>query len=543
MSDRAGELPRSAAGSCNPWLIAVVISIATFMQVLDTSIANVALQYIAGSLAASVEESTWVLTSYLVASAVVLPISGWLSGVIGRKRFYMLCVATFTVSSILCAVAPNLQTLILFRVLQGLGGGGMAPSEQAMLADTFTESKRPLAFALYGVAVIVAPTIGPTLGGWLTDNFSWHWIFLINGPIGFISLLLVNWLVTEPEALEQERRQRLSGGLRIDWTGFVLVALFLGCLAVVLDKGQEDDWLSSNFIVFFALISTVAFVLFVPWELGHKYPIVDIRLYSYRSFAAASLMMLSIGAILFGTTQLIPQLLQEVYQYSATLSGLALMPGGFAMLLLMPVVGVLAGHVPVRYLIAGGMAAIALAMWYMTTLSGAAGFSFYVWARISQTIGLPFVFIPITSASYSGLPPDKTNEASSLINVARNLGGSIGISVATTVLARSTQVHQNYFVDHLVPSSLQYQDAVRHATTVVTTHGIPLALAPSAAIGLIGQTVAQQSILLAYIDVFQDFAIVALLLAPVALLLLRPPPKPKHTNDGENFFEITQDQP
>jgi DHA2 family multidrug resistance protein len=512
---------RSAAGGRNPWLVAVVISIATFMQVLDTSIANVALQYIAGSLAASLDESTWVLTSYLVASAVILPISGWLSGVVGRKRFYMACVATFTVSSILCALAPNLPSLIFFRVLQGIGGGGMAPSEQAMLADTFPENKRSLAFALYGVAVLVAPTVGPTLGGWLTDNLSWHWIFLINGPIGVISLFLVNWLVTEPEVLERERKEHIARGLNVDWIGFILVALFLGCLEIVLDKGQEDDWFSSNFIVFFATVSFISFVLFIPWELTRKDPIVDLKLYGHAAFASSSLMMLAVGAILFGTTQLIPQLLQDVYQYTATLSGLALMPGGLAMLMLMPVVGVLAAHVPVKYLIAGGMVSIGLAMFHMTSLSGQADFGFYAWARVFQTVGLPFVFIPITSASYTGLPPEKTSEASSLINVARNLGGSIGISVAATIIARSSQVHQNYLVDHLVPSSLAYQQAIANATTALTAQGVPAALAPAAAFNYISQVVIQQATLLAYIDVFKGFAIVAFVMAPVALILLR----------------------
>ncbi len=479
------------------------------------------LQYIAGSMAASVDESTWVLTSYLVASAVILPISGWLSGVVGRKRFYMGCVAVFTVSSVLCALAPNLPTLIFFRVLQGIGGGGMAPSEQAMLADTFPENKRSLAFALYGVAVLVAPTVGPTLGGWLTDNFSWHWIFLINGPIGALSLLLVNWLVTEPEVLERERKERISRGLRVDWIGFILVALFLGGLEIVLDKGQEDDWFSSHFIVFFATVSFVSLILFVPWELTRKEPIVDLRLYGYRAFASSSLMMLTIGAILFGTTQLIPQLLQEVYQYSATLSGLALMPGGLAMLMLMPVVGVLAAHVPVKYLIAAGMCSVGLAMFYITSLSGQADFTFYAWARVFQTVGLPFVFIPITSASYSGLPADKTSEASSLINVARNLGGSIGISSATTIIARSTQVHQNYLVANLAPSSPAYQQTMASVTAALTAQGVSAANAATAATAYLGQVVSQQATLLAYMDVFRDFAVVALVMAPVALILLR----------------------
>src|SRR5689334_13538868 len=334
------------------------------MQVLDTSIANVALRHIAGSLGAGIDESTWVLTSYLVASAVVLPISGWLSGVIGRKRFYMLCVAIFTVSSILCALAPNMASLIVFRILQGLGGGGMAPSEQAMLADTFPPRQRGQAFALYGVAVIVAPTVGPTLGGWLTDNLSWHWIFLINGPIGLLSLLLVQWMVTEPAALERERRQRVAGGLKVDWVGFLLVSLALGCLEIVLDKGEREDWFASYFIVTFAVVSLLSFVLIVPWELSRQDPIVNVRLFAHRQFAMSCLLMLAVGAMLFSSTQLLPQLLQIHYGYTAMLSGFVLMPAGLVMMLIMPVVGKLSNLIAAKYLIVFGMVILAFGMWY-----------------------------------------------------------------------------------------------------------------------------------------------------------------------------------
>ncbi len=520
--DGREDLGRSAAGDRNPWLIAVVISIATFMQVLDTSIANVALRNIAGSLAAGVDESTWVITSYLVASAVVLPISGWLSGVVGRKRFYMLCVATFTAASILCAFAPNLGTLIVFRVLQGLGGGGMAPSEQAMLADTFPANRRAQAFALYGIAVIVAPTVGPAFGGYLTDHYSWHWIFLINGPIGLLSLALVQWLVAEPEILRRERRERLAGGLDVDWLGFLLVALWLGCLEVVLDKGERDDWFRSDFIITFFTLSMAAFVLFMPWELSRANPIVEVRLFFRRQFATTNLMMLSLGAILFGTTQLLPQLLQISFGYTSTLSGLALMPGGIAMLLMMPVVGFLANHIRPKYLIGIGMLAVAVAMWHMMSLTPDADFSFFAWARVYQTIGLPFLFIPITAASYAGLPADKTSEASSLINVSRNVGGSIGISVAGTVLAEATQRHQAYLTDNLVPSSPAYQAALQHATAVLGAQGVPSATAAHQALGLIEQTVTRQATMLAYVDVFYGFALLAAVLAPLALVLLRP---------------------
>ena len=265
---RGWDASRSAAGERNPWLVAVIVSIATFMVVLDTAIANVSLRYIAGSLAASVDESTWVVTTYLIANAVVLPASGWLSNVVGRKRFYMICVGLFTISSLFCGLATNLPELIFFRILQGLGGGGMPTSEQAILADTFPPQRRGQAFALYGVAVIVAPTVGPTVGGWITDNFSWHWIFFINVPIGLVSLALVHWFVDEPEALERERKERLADGLKVDWIGFVLIAATLGCLEVVLDRGQIDDWFRSGTIVTFTILAAVSFLAFIPWELS-----------------------------------------------------------------------------------------------------------------------------------------------------------------------------------------------------------------------------------------------------------------------------------
>src|SRR3977135_416159 len=348
----SSDLPRSAAGRHNPRLSAVVGSIATFMLVLDTSIANVALRHIAGSLAAGVDESTWVITTYLVANSVILPVSGWLSNVIGRKRFYMLCVAVFTVASLLCGLAQNLPMLIVFRILQGLGGGGMAPSEQAIRADSSPPEKRAHAFALYGVAVLVAPTVGPTLGGWITDNFSWHWIFFINGPIGVMSLVLVQWLLVEPEILESERRERLAQGLKVYWIGFVLVALALGSLEIVLDKGEREDWFQSNFINTFAAISATSFALLFPWELARRDPIVDVRLLSRRQFGTSFLVMMAVGAVLFSSTQLVPQLLQTNFQYTATLSGAVLMPGGLAMLLMMPIAGQATDLLQPRYCLA-----------------------------------------------------------------------------------------------------------------------------------------------------------------------------------------------
>jgi DHA2 family multidrug resistance protein len=424
------DASRSSAGDRSPWLLALVVSFPTFMEVLDISIANVSLRNIAGGLSVSLDQSTWILTSYLVANAVILPISGWLATVIGRKRFYLLSVALFTVSSVLCGMAPSLMTLVFFRVLQGLGGGGMVPTGQAMLADSFPPRQRGQAFALFGIAVVVAPTIGPTLGGWITDNFTWHWIFFINGPVGIMSLFLVYWLVVEPAALERERKAHIADGIHVDWIGFLLVALFLGCLEVVLDKGERLDWFQSDFIVAFALVSGLSLVLFIPWELSREKPIVDVRLFGMRQFGTSSLMMLATGAVLFGSTQQLPQLLQTIYGYTAFLAGLVLLPAGVVMLMTMPIAGALSARIQPKYLMVVGMLALAYGMWHTAGLSASASFGFFVRARVLQTCGLAFLFIPITAASYAGLPPNKTNDASALINVARNLGGSLGVSLA-----------------------------------------------------------------------------------------------------------------
>jgi len=512
---------RSAAGDRNPWLVAVVVSIATFMVVLDTAIANVSLRYIAGSLAASVDESTWVVTTYLIANAVVLPASGWLSNVVGRKRFYMICVAVFTVSSLLCGLAPSLSALIFFRILQGLGGGGMPTSEQAILADTFPPQRRGQAFALYGVAVIVAPTVGPTVGGWITDNFSWHWIFFINVPIGLASLALVHWLVDEPEALERERRERLAGGLKVDWVGFALIAATLGCLEVVLDRGQLSDWFRSNTIVVFTTLAGISFLAFIPWELNQEEPIVELRLLFHRQFGMSFFVMLMIGAILFGSNQIMPQLLQTTFPYTAMLSGLAMMPGGIAMLVIMPIAGQITGRFQPKYLMTLGLIGIALSMWYSTSLTPDASFDYFGWVRVYQMVGLPFLFIPINTVAYDGLPPNKTNQASALMNVARNLGGSIGISLANVVLIQRAQFHQARLVENTIPSSPVFQSTLQQITKYFMQQGAAAGDAHNRAIGLFGQLIQTQATILAYIDVFHVCAIAAALMIPLVLIMVR----------------------
>ncbi|MCK1474204.1 DHA2 family efflux MFS transporter permease subunit [Bradyrhizobium sp. 197] len=510
---------RSAAGGHNPYLIAFVVSIATFMEVLDTTIANVALRHIAGSLAVGIDESTYVITSYLVANAIVLSISGWLSTVIGRKRFYMICVATFTVSSLLCGFAWNLQALVLFRILQGLGGGGMATSEQAILADSFPPHKRGQAFAIYGIAVVVAPVIGPTLGGWITDTYTWHWVFLINVPMGVLSLFLVGTLVKEPSGAEEERKKLLSKGLRVDYVGFLLVATGLGSLEYVLDEGQRSDWFGSNMIVFFALLSAVSLLALIPWELTREDPIVDLRLLGRRQFAACFLVMLATGAVLISTTQLLPQLLQTELNYTALLAGLALSPGGIATLVLMPVVGRLTGIVQPKYLIMLGAAIVAFSMWHLTGLTGDITYGYAAMSRIFLALGLPFLFLPVTTASYDGVPPEKTNQASALINVARNIGGSMGVALAQTVLAQRQQFHQSRLIEHAAPSDLGYQQNIETMTRFFQAQGSSASDAASQAVAWVGRILQQQVDLLAYIDVFWTLAVVAVLMIPTAAVL------------------------
>jgi DHA2 family multidrug resistance protein len=510
---------RSAAGRHNPWVIAWILSIATFMEVLDTSIANVALRYIAGSLSVSLDESTWVLTSYLVANAVILPISGWLQQVVGRKNFYMLSVALFAISSLLCGLSPNLQCLIAARVLQGIGGGGLAPSEQSMLADTFPPSKRSQAFALYGVAVIVAPALGPTIGGYISDNISWHWIFFINVPVGLLSLGLVALFVDEPPILEKERQELWRKGLKIDWMGFLLVAIFLGFLEIVLDKGQEDDWFNSGFITGCAIASAIGLLAFVPWELTRDDPIVDIRLIGRRQFGASWVVMLAVGAILFSSTQLMPQLLQENFGYTATWAGLSLMPGGLTALVTMAIAGQVSRFVQPRYLMAGALAVISVAMLHFTNLSPNADFGWFAVARVVQMAGIPVLFLTITSFSYVGLPEGKSGQAAALINVARNLGGSIGVSAAQTILAQREQFHQSRLAENFYNSSIAYNETLKQAASFLKHAGTAAIDAQRQAVGWVGQNLMNQAAYLSYIDVFACLAIFAAGLIPVAFLL------------------------
>ncbi|AUC93303.1 MULTISPECIES: DHA2 family efflux MFS transporter permease subunit [Bradyrhizobium] len=498
----------------NPWLIAIVVALASFMEVLDTTIANVALPYIAGGMGVSEDEASWVVTSYLVSNAIILTASSFLAKMLGRKTFFLICLGIFTVSSILCGFAPNLNALLLFRILQGLGGGGMVPVAQSILADAFPPSKRGQAFAVFGIAVVVAPVVGPTLGGWLSDNLSWHWCFLINAPVGLFAIALIAAVLQEP-AKPKDKKQDNS----FDFIGFALVATFLGALEVTLDRGLEDDWFGSSFIVMSTAVCAVAFVLMIPWEMTRRNPMIDLRMVASRQFGASFLVMLATGAILLATTQFLPQLVQQDFGYTATWAGLVLSPGGVVTMAMMFVVGRLAAKVQPKYLIILGALVIAASMYSMTNVYGDLGFWYMARSRMLIGVGLPLIFIPIMAASYDGIPAGKTDQASALINAARNTGGSIGVSLVSNVLTHREQFHQSRLVEQLTPSSPQYQDTLHRMTDFFVAQGNSLLQAQQQAVQWIGQQVQTQASFLSYMDAFWVLMLIALSAIPLALTL------------------------
>jgi DHA2 family multidrug resistance protein len=510
---------RMPDGTINPWVIAVTVTLATFMEVLDTSIANVALPHIAGNLSAGADESTWVLTSYLVSNAIVLPLSGWFSGLIGRKRFYMTCVAIFTVSSFLCGLAPSLGVLVIFRILQGVGGGGLQPSEQAILNDTFSLEKRGMAFAVYGLAVVVAPTIGPWLGGWITDNFSWRWIFYINVPIGIISMLLTNFLVSDPPYM---KKANVKAGFRIDYIGIGLISLGLGSMQIILDKGQRDDWLSSNFIRVFFVMMVIGIVAGILWELRQKEPVVDLKMLKDRNFAISTMAMFFLGFVLYSTTVLIPQLLQQLLGYTAQLAGMALSPGGAVIMCMMPVVGILVSKVDTRILITFGCIVCSSALFVMAGWDLGLDYRHAVYARMFQSFGLAFLFIPINVAAFAYVPKEKTNMGTGIINLARNIGASVGIATVTTMLDRRGQFHIARLTERANELSAAYHNMLNGIQTRLVAAGSSAAYANTQAHAMVYGTIQRQAAMLAFLDNFKMLGIVFLLIIPALLLMKKP---------------------
>ncbi len=509
----------------NPWVIAVTVTLATFMELLDTAIANVSLPHIAGGLAVSSDESTWVLTSYLVANAVVLPLSAWLSRVFGRKNYYMTCVALFTASSLLCGLAPTLSLLVFFRVLQGVGGGGLAPVEQAILVDTFPGSKRAAAFGLYSMAIVTAPAIGPPLGGWITDHFSWRWVFLINIPIGLLSLFLANRVVSDPpEFTEEVRQARAAGKLKIDYVGILLVAIGFACLEVVLDRGQREDWFESGFINIFFAIAVITLVAAVTWELRHPDPVVELRLLGERNFALANVFYFLFGFVLFGSTVLIPLMLQSLYGYSATSAGLVLGPGALVIVVMAPIVVRLVRRVPIPVLIGFGFSVLGLAMWFYASFNLETDYGKEALARAVQGFGLAFLFIPTSQLAYSYLPKNKNNKASSLTNLFRNQGGSFGIAFVATMIERRSQFHRTVLSTQITTANPEVHATVNRLTQYFANQGFSPVDASHHAMAQISALVQKQADLLGFLDSFWLLGAIAFA-GPVLALLIRRLPR------------------
>ena len=514
-------MERSESGGVNPWVVAVTVTIATFMELLDTSLANVALPHIAGGLGRSFDETTWILTTYLVANAVVLPMSAWLSRVFGRKNYYMACVVLFTLSSLLCGIAPTLPIMLFARILQGIGGGGLAPVEQAILVDTFPPAKRASAFALYTVAIVTAPAIGPVVGGWITDNFNWRWCFFINIPVGLLSLLMTSRFVHDPASFAKERTAARSpeGRLNIDGTGIALIAIGSAALEILLDRGQIDDWFGSPFICWMFAIALLCLGFAIYWELHHADPVIDFRLLGNRNFAIANVFFFLFSVGLFASTTLIPQILQSLYGYRAVDAGLVLGPGAGVITLLAPVGAVLVqkGVIRPKYLM---FLAISFAGWsflYYSRLNLDTDYGHWAFARALQGFGYAFFFVPLTVIAYSELRPDQNNKASSLTNFFRNWGGSFGIAFATTLAERRSSFHQARLGESLPASSPRLQENIHAFTLYLQQHGWAAADAGQAATATVARLFDAQVRILGYMDCFYAIGVVTLVVAPLAL--------------------------
>src|ERR1017187_7001479 len=499
----------------NPWLIAMTVALAAFMEVLDTSIANVALPHIAGSLCASTNQGTWVLTSYLVSNAIVLPIGAWASSVMGRRNFFLFCIVIFTVASFLCGAAPSLPMLLVCRVLQGAGGGGMQPMAQAIMADSFEPQKRGQAFVLYGLVAVLAPSTGPTLGGWITDNYSWRWIFFINIPVGILAFFLVSRLVDDPPWIKADR-SRLR---HMDYLGLSFLAIAMGGLQIMLDKGEENASFASSFIRFFALLFVGGMIALVWWELRHKNPIINLRLFRYKNFAICCFLMALVGGVLNANTVLQPQFMQQLLGYTATTAGMALTAGGVTLMIVMPIAGYATGKVSARTLALLGFTLFVLTFRYAayaTTLTMT--FSAASWLRVVQMLPLPFCFISITTAAYVGMPREESNQVAGLINFVRNIGGSILIAVTNAQVTSRASWHQSHLQNAMQSGSYGF-DQHKQALTGFFGGSFGGPNGSGLALASIYNQLNQQAQMQGYQDVYMELSWMSMGLVVLAFLL------------------------
>ncbi len=511
MANQAGA-PHS---QISPWIVAITVMSSTFMEILDTTVVNVSLPHIAGNLSATVDESTWVLTSYLVANAIILPLTGWLANYFGRKRFLMAAVAGFTGASFLCGLAPNLQMLIFFRLLQGASGGALQPLSQAILLEAFPPQDRGKAMGFWGLGVVTAPILGPVLGGWLTDNYSWRWVFYINLPVGLLSILMTRLFIFDPAYIRRS-------SARIDYWGIGLLAVWIGTLQVILDKGQEEDWFASNFITTLSLISAVAFILFLIYEIRVRIPVVNLRIFKVRTYSAGVFLMTMLGFVLYGSLVLLPLFLQTLLGYPSLQAGIAMAPRGFGSFLAMPIIGIITSKFDPRKLLGIGLVTGSGTLFWLSRLNLNAGYWDIFWPQFIQGISFGLLFVPLTTITMDPIPKEQIGNAASIFNLMRNLGGSIGIAAATTILARREQMYINLLGGHVNPYNPQSQMMMQEIQGRIASNGSDLFTAERQALGVLFNMVQRQASMLSFNEMFSLMAIIFLAVIPFLLLMRRP---------------------
>jgi len=498
----------------NKWLVAFTVMFPTLIEIVDTSVVNVSLDHIRGSLSAGIDESTWTITSYLVSNAIIIPMTGWLSRLFGRKRYLIFSISMFTLSSLLCGSAWNLQSLVFFRILQGIGGGALQPISQSILLETFPPRQHGMAMAIFGIGIMFGPIIGPLLGGWITDNWSWHWIFFINIPIGIISILMVFFFIVDPPYMKRLK-------MKIDYWGLAFLAIGLGCLQIVLDKGQREDWFSSSFITWMSLTSLVSLILFVIVEFFTEHPIVNLRIFKKLTFSTGNVVMFFAFFNLLGSIVLLPIYLQTLMGYTSTLAGLVLGPGGIATLIAMPIAGRLVTKINPKAILAFGIIVAAYSTYLMSQFNLLADFNTIIWPRVVLGVGMGFLFIPLTTLTMSAIRKEEMGNASAIYNLLRNLGGSFGVAFVTTMLARRAQLHQVHLVEYLTPFDTSYQLTLSRADQFLQHMGFDVSTAQQGSLSVIHGQLLRQASMLSFNDAFYILSITMICVLPLVLLMKR----------------------